>query len=798
MSNYDKSRYDEIFRQSLQDTKEMYNSPSQPLHSSQQIPSQQFSYYDTQSSLNQSTDPSIQNPPSQSVQPTNLYLYNNGSPSIASQSLEYSSFHGEINEGDKLNLKNNFQMRKLKKAKLKRQKKAEYIDFLEQRISQLDRIIKQNNLTFVEPSQDSVKKIETSSSLDNNNALSFPKINSVSKPKLISPLATNIQSSNKNIDNLTNRIPSDNTFSPNKKQKIESLKIKKNTFKFENFRFEPYILLQRHTLDVDVTINLTNDYFELAEEFLNIPDEISCDFYENDKKKTNFKDDSLNIFNTPDDNVSMKDVSDSSYVYDKDDPYGIFSCSFCTFHMTYKALSETESFNEFVYEVIQYLFIYCSYFPPDDLVDLEILRNDLNTHNIFLINSLCAYGLALLPFDIPYNIGNLDTFLKKCSDSCPAQTLEEFYIKYIKNQQITYKQIFAMSDMFYQEALKYHFFDGPIELHTIEGYISLSLYNYLIGRLYKAWEYLGMAIRYGDAFNLNSFIDDDNFGVEKIISKRLWWKCYAFDTISIKMVDTEGFFNNTRYDKFTQNKIDYCNINEDNANPEEILRKRKNSAFLTLYKFIRIFKKVNLYYYNQLDRILNKDYYNSLNYAKPGCSFFKKVPLQKNENISSSKNINDEVEDILLDPQKELLKLELKNIWDSIPLIFKRVSLINTSMNPNILKLMATYNLFYYSIFIHLYRPKKFLKNFTWSNGLSKNSYDRMICFRSSQRVAKFLYRYYKAGIIDLIPNALLFPVFDVVTVVLSDFRAEQNLLEKRSLKINIDYYEEKKRNYLF
>jgi len=85
-----------------------------------------------------------------------------------------------------------------------------------------------------------------------------------------------------------------------------------------------------------------------------------------------------------------------------------------------------------------------------------------------------------------------------------------------------------MSDMFYQEALKYHFFDGPIELHTIEGYISLSLYNYLIGRLYKAWEYLGMAIRYGDAFNLNSFIDDDNFGVEKIISKRLWWKCYAF------------------------------------------------------------------------------------------------------------------------------------------------------------------------------------------------------------------------------------------------------------------------------
>jgi len=219
------------------------------------------------------------------------------------------------------------------------------------------------------------------------------------------------------------------------------------------------------------------------------------------------------------------------------------------------------------------------------------------------------------------------------------------------------------------------------------------------------------------------------------------------------MVDTEGFFNNTRYDKFTQNKIDYCNINEDNANPEEILRKRKNSAFLTLYKFIRIFKKVNLYYYNQLDRILNKDYYNSLNYAKPGCSFFKKVPLQKNENISSSKNINDEVEDILLDPQKELLKLELKNIWDSIPLIFKRVSLINTSMNPNILKLMATYNLFYYSIFIHLYRPKKFLKNFTWSNGLSKNSYDRMICFRSSQRVAKFLYRYYKAGIIDLIPK---------------------------------------------
>jgi len=85
-----------------------------------------------------------------------------------------------------------------------------------------------------------------------------------------------------------------------------------------------------------------------------------------------------------------------------------------------------------------------------------------------------------------------------------------------------------MGDMFYREALKYHFFDGPIELYTIEGYISISLYQWLRGDPYRSWEYLGIAIRYGDAFNLNSYIDGNYGKVEKVISKRLWWKCYVY------------------------------------------------------------------------------------------------------------------------------------------------------------------------------------------------------------------------------------------------------------------------------
>jgi hypothetical protein len=705
-------------------------------------------------------------------------------------------------EGEKLNQNNNFQIHKLKKARLKRQKKAEYIDFLEQRISQLDRIIKQHNLTFVESSPDSVKKLKTTNNQDFNDFSSSQKAGPFPTPKSVSPSTPNFISYSEDKINIKYNKPSraynhDDSINQSKKQKKESSKSENNMFDFENKLLEAHILLQGHVLDVDISLDLTKDYFESAEEFFSIPDEIQCDFYEIGKQKLNFKDDSLNIFHKPNDDISIKKISDSNNdFYDKGDPYGIFSCSFCSFHILYKLLSETESFNDFVYEVIQILFIYCSYFPPDDLIDLEALKKDLNTHNLFLINGLCAYGLALIPHDIPYNIGNTEIFKKKCINSFPAQNLEDFYEKYIKNKQITYKQIFAMSDMFYKEALKYHFFDGPIELHTIEGYISLCLYHYLIGNLYKAWEYLGIAIRYGDAFDLNSYIDNDNFGIEKIISRRLWWKCYSFDTISIKIVNTEGFFNNTRFDKFTPNKIDYNNIPKGYANSEEMNKKKKNSTFVVLYKLVRIWKKAITYSNNIVNKSLNKDYYNSLNFAKPDYSLFKKITPKK-DNIVYSQNENDGMEDITLDPQQEFIKLEIKNLWDSIPIIFKRVSLINSSMNPNILKLMASYNLFYYAIIIHLCKPRKILKNFYWSNELTKNSYDRMVCLQSSQRIARFLYYYYKAGIIDLIPNATLFPIFEAVATILSDFRAIQNLLEKRTLKINIEYYEERKKKLI-
>jgi len=181
-------------------------------------------------------------------------------------------------------------------------------------------------------------------------------------------------------------------------------------------------------------------------------------------------------------------------------------------------------------------------------------------------------------------------------------------------------------------------------------------------------------------------------------------------------------------------------------------KKKKNSTFVVLYKLVRIWKKAITYSNNIVNKSLNKDYYNSLNFAKPDYSLFKKITPKK-DNIVYSQNENDGMEDITLDPQQEFIKLEIKNLWDSIPIIFKRVSLINSSMNPNILKLMASYNLFYYAIIIHLCKPRKILKNFYWSNELTKNSYDRMVCLQSSQRIARFLYYYYKAGIIDLIPK---------------------------------------------
>jgi len=78
-----------------------------------------------------------------------------------------------------------------------------------------------------------------------------------------------------------------------------------------------------------------------------------------------------------------------------------------------------------------------------------------------------------------------------------------------------------------------------------------------MGDPYLSWEYLGIAIRYGDAFNLNSYIENENGGVEKVISKRLWWKCYVFDIMAAKMIGTEGFFNYSRIDKFKRDQIDY-------------------------------------------------------------------------------------------------------------------------------------------------------------------------------------------------------------------------------------------------
>eukprot|EP00833_Pecoramyces_ruminatium_P013089 jgi/Orpsp1_1/1187121/evm.model.d7180000055551.1 len=234
------------FRPNFQEPKNLYIQSSQPLLTSQISTNQQFSYSNSQNSINQPLTSSIQNIPTQPIHPQNFYVYNNGSSSIISQPMIYSSLPGEATENDKFNQKNNFQLRKLKKARLKRQKKAEYIDFLEQRISQLDRIIKQHNLTYVEPLPDSEKKPEITS--DNNNINASANLSNEEK------LKRDIVSNEQDIEDFNN------TLSPNKRQKVEPCKTnntKKNVYEFENDRFECFILLQGHTLDTDITLNLT-------------------------------------------------------------------------------------------------------------------------------------------------------------------------------------------------------------------------------------------------------------------------------------------------------------------------------------------------------------------------------------------------------------------------------------------------------------------------------------------------------------------------------------------------------------
>jgi len=454
---------EEVFGTNFQDPKKLFIHQPQNLLSSQTIPTQPFNYPSnnttTQSSLTQHLLPSVPSIPGQPVPLQNYYIYNNGSSSFPPQSVGYSSFHNVINEADKLN-QNNYQMRKLKKARLKRQKKAEYIDYLEQRISQLDRIIKQHNLTFIEPLSDSEKKPETTnvepstSTIEPNNDINYPTNSNLKRKQEDSPVSPNKKLKNEIINNESN-IKTNVKINPNN---IASKS--KNKFVFENYRLDTSILIQNHTIDTNISLDLSRELFEMAESFLNIPDEISCDFYEIDKQKINFEDDEMDIFYRPSDVKSTTDGrKKSNLCYDSSDPFGLFSCSFCTtYHMTYKVLTDTENFNDFVVQLMKLLFVYCSYFPPDDLVELQLLKKDLSSHNLFMIFSLCSYGLLLIPYDMPYNIGPRESFIENCIKSCPAENPEDFYYKYIKDKEISYKHLYAMSDAFYRESLKYHFF----------------------------------------------------------------------------------------------------------------------------------------------------------------------------------------------------------------------------------------------------------------------------------------------------------------------------------------------------
>ncbi|OUM64424.1 hypothetical protein PIROE2DRAFT_8812 [Piromyces sp. E2] len=418
----------------FQDPESIYIQQSQPILSTQSVPAQQFQYQTSNPPshpITTSVPNQIQNitsgPP---IQPQNLFIYDNGSQPIPIQSsIRYPAFQNTMNENDKLN-QNNYQLRKLKKARLKRQKKAEYIDFLEQRISQLDRIIKQHNLTFIEPPVDSEKNTE-SPNINANTTATVSTPTPVQTPHSKNSFSP-IKISTNDEDNLKRKSPEEelniqNSLKKSRNQSSEdSIKVpmmnpssldknqnnNDNKYIFENYRLDTSILLQNHFLDKEISLDLSRGLFEMADEFLDLPDEIGCDFYEIDKQKIDFKNDSLDIFcrtnnnnnnynnnnynnnnnnnnnnndnnnNNNNNNNNQKTIPSKSNLHiDINDPYGIFSGSFCTFNTIYKTLSETENFNDFVTEVIKTLFVYCSYFPPDDLVDIHLLRKDFDIFN---------------------------------------------------------------------------------------------------------------------------------------------------------------------------------------------------------------------------------------------------------------------------------------------------------------------------------------------------------------------------------------------------------------------------------
>ncbi|ORX44496.1 hypothetical protein BCR36DRAFT_301304, partial [Piromyces finnis] len=384
----------------FQEAKNIYIQQAQPILSSQGF--QQFPTYQTP---NTSIPQQIIAGP---IQNQNIYIYDNGAqPSTSQTSLRYPTFPNVMSDNDKLN-QNNFQLRKLKKARLKRQKKAEYIDFLEQRISQLERIIKQHNLKFVEPPSEPDKKAE-SSNIDNNTTVLTPS--SVQTPNLENTFSSinegndneNILKRKNNDDELgiedsskktKTQIPEESKETSTCNQKTDNENKKKNnTFSIEDYRLDSSIFLQSHYLDTEISLDISKGLFEMAEDFFNIPDEFSSDFYELDKQKINFKNESLelDVFIRSNDNNQNAIPNKTNLQIDVSDPYGIFSRSFCTFHFVYKTFSETESFNDFVVEIIKALFLYCSYFPPDDLINFTLLRKDLYTHNLFMIYSLCSY-----------------------------------------------------------------------------------------------------------------------------------------------------------------------------------------------------------------------------------------------------------------------------------------------------------------------------------------------------------------------------------------------------------------------
>lgn len=771
---------------------------------------------------------------------SNFFLFDNNN---SSSSLTPNINYGQINKlnNEKLFQNNSYQLRKLKKARLKRQKKAEYIDFLKKRISQIERIIRQHNLHYEDPvNYDNNTTSNNNTPSSTTSTLTISSTSTTTTPSFIKTeftthfTGTDHQGSdsvkNFNIDprdtnsqhqEFSSTLPLYNPYHPNKracrivndhgfKQSESSLKssYKKGNENrwsmkdYEEIVVDQTVLLKLDAMNTDIEIVVKKDMILLADEFFNIPDEIEPTFSKNEKEDEQWevKNNCSNSFYYK----TKKPIynANSSIYNNQFDANSILNVSFCLDDFSYTKYSEANDLKEVVISIILDVFKNSSFFPPEDLINMPLLKKDLNSHNPFLIYSICAHGLISIVNDMPINIKNITNFHNEIINSTNIKEINEYFINCIKGKKITYKEIITFANIFYQQALKH--VNEASDLQSVESFISLSIYTFFIGKYSLSWQYIGMAIRKATFMNLAGESPTMN-RMENIIRKRIWWKCYIYDGYSMQLTNNNPYFEENHIGAIRVAKLDIYgtrsrNIikrkelqleSETNNNKRKVASVQKETPVVIseiLFKYTSIWKKTT-YFKNRLkQKLTNSNYFNSLHKNK--CNLFTMDNCSPDDKINKAFKENHGLfssSDCLLDPKLEQLKIDIRDWWRSIPSIFKTISIIKNTIEPKTLKFIATLSFFYYGNTLLLHRPMKKLKDFCWTEHgkPTLHSKARAMCLQACQGTARVLYRYQKLGIIDLIANANIFAIFESAITIICDFYAELNMKKINPSEIN-------------